>query len=299
MRNGWLMMPRSTEGAFRGILSAEADAADAPGRRAPSALPRKRGATGRTRTALLAAMLALPLGTPAARETDHTQYASLAYAPLGGEPGCLAQGLRSTPPAWTAGGDAALVLTRRGLVDARRGEAVAALLSEGGAVLEIVAGAATDCGGRAAADPRDEVLAALAALVEHGAGPVVVIGFEEDAGAALALGAGTPVGAGGDDLIAFCRPRAWAAEPCFCSVETVEVAITPGEFVLHMRGRRAAGATSAAELRAATGHAREVCGDGPAAASLQALGASPIGAEPPPPPARRTRAAAPARGGAP
>ena len=246
------------------------------------------------RIALLAAALALPLGAPAAREVEH---ASLAYAPLGGKPGCLARGLLSTPPGWTAGDAAALVMRRQGPVDARRDEAVAALLSEGRAVLEIVAGAATDCGGRAAPHPRDEVLAALAALHEHGAGPVVVLGFDEDAGAALALGPGTAVGAaGGDDLIAFCRPRAWAAEPCFCSVEGVETAITPGQFILHMRERRAAGATSAAELRAAMRHAREVCGEGEVAASLNALGLA-SGETGPSSPPQRTRPLLRTRGG--
>ncbi|MGG5820043.1 hypothetical protein [Falsiroseomonas sp. HW251] len=80
----------------------------------------------------------------------------------------------------------------------------------------------------------------------------------------------------GDDLIAFCRPAAWAAKPCFCSVEQVETMVTPGQFILHMRERLAVGSTSAAELRAAETHAREICGEGGVAASLDAFGAAEI-----------------------
>jgi hypothetical protein len=68
-------------------------------------------------------------------------------------------------------------------------------VSEGSTVLESVAGAAADCGGRAASDPTGEAPAALAAPREHGARSVVVLGFEERAGAALDLGAGTAVAA--------------------------------------------------------------------------------------------------------
>jgi hypothetical protein len=78
----------------------------------------------------------------------------------------------------------------------------------------------------------------------------------------FALRAGSTTGEGEDhELIAFCQPQAWAAKPCVCSVESVEVGLTHGQFVRYLRERRAAGATSAAELRTAMRHAHDVCGD--------------------------------------
>ena len=110
-------------------------------------------------------------------------------------------------------------------------------------------------------------------LQERGAGTLTLLAFDEDVGAALALGAGVAVGDLGD-LIAFCRPRAWAAETCFCSVEWIETLITADAFVLQMRQRRAVGAASAAELRAAKINADEVCGERVEVAPLEALGAA-------------------------
>lgn len=131
----------------------------------------------RRRTALSAALLALAMPATATRE--YTGYQAMLYAPIAGELGCLAQGLLSIPPAWAAGDAGALVLGRRGSLDARRDATVAALVAEGAAVLEITVGAPTDCGGRAARDPQDEVSAALAALREYGSGLVVALGFGE------------------------------------------------------------------------------------------------------------------------
>ncbi|MGG5821977.1 hypothetical protein [Falsiroseomonas sp. HW251] len=93
-------------------------------------------------------------------------------------------------------------------------------------------------------------------------------------GTAFALAASTGSAAGAaeeHELIAFCRPQPWAAKPCLCSIESVEVAVTPGQFVRYMQDRRAAGATSAAELRTAMRHAGEVCGE-------SAIAAPPAGA---------------------
>ena len=109
----------------------------------------------------------------------------------------------------------------------------------------------------------------------------VVLAFDGDVGAALALRAGAAV----DDLgglIAFCRPRAWAAETCFCSVEWIETSITADAFVLQMRQRRAVGAASAAELRAAITNAGEVCGERVEVAPLEAFGAGARQVEPSP-----------------
>lgn len=217
---------------------------------------------------LLAAALVVPLGSTAlSREVTQATEVPVGYAPIAGEPACLAQGRLRLPPGWIMGDVAALVLHRRSSAGSGSPPAV---VSPDTAALEIVAGTSTDCGGRGAADPRDEMLAALAALLEHGAGTVFLVGFEEDARAAL--GAAAPV----DDHIAFCLPRAWAAEPCFCSLEGVETPITPGQFILLMRERRSSGATSAAELRAAMQHAREVCGDQNAGRSVEASGSSPV-----------------------
>jgi hypothetical protein len=108
-------------------------------------------------------------------------------------------------------------------------------------------------------------------LQERGTGVIIVVASDEDVGAAFALGAGTALDDGGD-IIAFCRPRAWAAEPCVCSVEWIETLISADAFVVQMRQRRAVGAASAAELRAAIRNVHEVCGERAVMAPLEALG---------------------------
>ncbi|MGG5820210.1 hypothetical protein [Falsiroseomonas sp. HW251] len=91
--------------------------------------------------------------------------------------------------------------------------------------------------------------------------------------AAQQPGADAPPGQDwGDALIAFCRPQADAGRPCLCSIEQIETPVTPGQFVLLMRGFHRAGAASAAELRLAERQAREACGDDAVAASLDAAG---------------------------
>ncbi|MBL6459132.1 hypothetical protein JMJ55_27805 [Belnapia sp. T6] len=168
-------------------------AALVPPRPTPFRPLRRHDAMDWTRVALLAAALCVPLGASAARETDYTQDASLAYAPLGGEPGCLARGLLSSSPGRTAG---------------------------------------------------------------------------------------TAVSAGGD-LIAFCRPRAWAAEPYFYSSGAAEIPTTFGQVVLHMHEQRATGARSADELRAAMRRAGEVCGEGVASVSAEVPGQNRAPGNPP------------------
>ncbi|MGG5823880.1 hypothetical protein [Falsiroseomonas sp. HW251] len=104
------------------------------------------------------------------------------------------------------------------------------------------------------------------------------------AGPAAAQGAPDP-----EDLIAFCQFSSGAVpagitDLCFCSVGAIEQPLTPGQFVRYLHDRLLAGATSAAELRAATRHARDVCKEDGAAVF---------------PRPRRTDPVAPVRGEAP
>jgi hypothetical protein len=224
-----------------------------------------------THVALLAAVLAFPLSTPVAHHVERPgDELSLLRAPIGGEPGWFDGGQLGVPTGCDGGDAAALTLAQRG-PEAKGNEGAAAVsLPPGTPLLEMVGGCEADRGGRSASEPRDQVLTDPAALNAQIAEEVTSNGSGQDPwGARSLVGA-----AGGNDMIAFCLPRAWAAEPCLCSVEGVETAISPGQFILLMRERRAAGATSASEMRVSERHAREICGEAVVQASIEAVGAT-------------------------
>lgn len=130
--------------------------------------------------------LAAPAAAWDQATAEHATFAPLWYRVGASSDGheCHAMGLLNLPPARSGGDAAAVVVTARGLRDARRDMLVAALLHEGAAVLEIVAGAVARCGvaeeaslPAAPSDVLAELRAARHALAEHGAGLIVAIGY--------------------------------------------------------------------------------------------------------------------------
>jgi hypothetical protein len=142
-----------------------------------------------------AALAAGCLASVPAAATEYTRFQPLRYAasPAGGDAaGCAGVALMNIPQAWQPGDAAVLLLADWTLRDARRDGLVAVLLQEGAAVVEVAAGAPTQCDGDHEAtsrlappeDPIALMFTLLGAARREGAGLAVALGYGPGAGIA-------------------------------------------------------------------------------------------------------------------